>query len=136
LFHYVSDTGEKHHVGSHDVNDYLREISGEEFTAKEFRTWGGTLAALTELRKMGPADKVTQCRKNIVAAVKAASQHLGNTPSVCRKSYIHPVILESYLQGSLIPTVERLIGKLKSNRAIHLRMDELVLLEFLTVTGK
>ena len=136
LFHYLNDAGEKHHVGSHDVNDYLREISGEEFTAKEFRTWGGTLSALTELRKMGPADRAAQCRKNIVAAIKAASQHLGNTPAVCRKSYIHPVIIEAYLAGSLIPTVERLMGKMKSTHAIHLRMDELVLLEFLTLAGK
>jgi DNA topoisomerase-1 len=136
LFHYVSETGEKHHVCSHDVNDYLRDISGEDFTAKEFRTWGGTLSALTELRKMGPADRITQCRKNIVAAIKAAAQHLGNTPSVCRKSYIHPAILEAYLDGSLIPTVERLIGKMKSTRAIHLRMDELILLEFLTLTSR
>ena len=136
LFHYLDDAGEEHHVGSHDVNDYLREISGEEFTAKEFRTWGGTLSALTELRKMGPADRAAQCRKNIVAAIKTASQHLGNTPTVCRKSYIHPVIIEAYLKGSLIPTVERLIGKMKATHAIHLRMDELVLLEFLTLAGK
>lgn len=136
LFHYLNDAGEKHHVGSHDVNDYLREISGEEFTAKEFRTWGGTLSALTELRKMGPAERAEQCRKNIVAAIKAASQRLGNTPAVCRKSYIHPVILEAYLEGSLIPTAERLMGKLKSTCAIHLRMDELVLLEFLTLSRK
>jgi DNA topoisomerase-1 len=136
LFHYLNDAGEKHHVGSHDVNDYLREISGEEFTAKEFRTWGGTLSALTELRKMGPTDRAEQCRKNIVAAIKAAAQCLGNTPAVCRKSYIHPVIIEAYLKGSLIPTVERLIGKMKSTHAIHLRMDELVLLEFLTLAGK
>jgi DNA topoisomerase-1 len=136
LFHYLNDAGEKHHVGSHDVNDYLREISGEEFTAKEFRTWGGTLSALTELRKMGPADRAEQCRKNIAAAIKAAAQCLGNTPAVCRKSYIHPVIIEAYLEGALIPTVERLIGKMKSTHAIHLRMDELVLLEFLTLAGK
>ena len=136
LFHYLNDAGEEHHVGSHDVNDYLREISGEEFTAKEFRTWGGTLSALTELRKMGPADRAEQCRKNIAAAIKAAAQCLGNTPAVCRKSYIHPVIIEAYLEGALIPTVERLIGKMKSAHAIHLHMDELVLLEFLTLAGK
>jgi DNA topoisomerase-1 len=85
---------------------------------------------------MGPADRAAQCRKNIVAAIKAASLHLGNTPTVCRKSYIHPVIIEAYLAGSLIPTVESLMGKLKSTHAIHLRMDELVLLEFLTLAGK
>jgi DNA topoisomerase-1 len=136
LFHYVNEAGEKHQVGSHDVNDYLREISGEEFTAKEFRTWGGTLSALTELRKMGPADRASQCRKNIVVAIKAASQHLGNTPTVCRKSYIHPVILEAYLEGTLIPTVKKLIGKMKSTHAIHLHMDELVLLDFLTLAAK
>jgi DNA topoisomerase I len=88
------------------------------------------------LRKMGPADRAEQCRKNIVAAIKTASQHLGNTPTVCRKSYIHPVIIEAYLEGSLIPTAERLICKMKSTHAIHLRMDELVLLEFLTLAGK
>jgi DNA topoisomerase I len=135
LFHYVSETGQKHHVCSHDVNDYLRAISGEDFTAKEFRTWGGTLTALKELRKLGHAARVTQCRKNLMAAIKAAAQHLGNTVAVCRKSYIHPAILDAYLDGTLIPTLEKLTGMAKSNQPVHLHVDEVILLEFLTFTG-
>jgi DNA topoisomerase-1 len=136
LFHYLNEAGEKHPVGSHDVNDYLRDAAGEDFTAKEFRTWGGTLSALKELRKMGPAAHVTQSRKNVMTAIKAAAQHLGNTVAVCRKSYIHPAILEAYLEGWLIPTLEKLMGTAKSNHKGHLHVDEVVLLEFLTFSGK
>jgi len=136
LFHYVNDSGEKHPVGSHDVNDYLRDVSGEDFTAKEFRTWGGTLSVLKELRKMGPAAHVTQGRKNLVTAIRAAAQHLGNTVAVCRKSYIHPAVLESYLEGTLIPTLEKLTGTSKSKPNGHLHVDEVVLLEFLAFNNQ
>jgi len=136
LFHYVNESGEKHHVGSHDVNDYLRDISAENFTAKEFRTWGGTLTALRELRKMGAPGKVTQTRKNLMTAIKAAASHLGNTVAVCRKSYIHPAILDSYLDGSLIPTLEKLTGSSKSKPPAHLHVDEIILWEFLILTSK
>lgn len=136
LFHYVNEAGEKHHVGSHDVNDYLRQISGDDFTAKEFRTWGGTLSALKELRKMGPARAVTQSRKNVAAAIKAASHRLGNTPAVCRKSYVHPVVVEAYLDGWLIPTVDKLDGSKKPFHLPHLHVDEVILYEFLEYSGK
>jgi DNA topoisomerase-1 len=136
LFHYLNEAGEKHHVGSHDVNDYLRAICAEDFTAKEFRTWGGTLTALRELRKLGVAAHVTQGRKNVITAIKAAASHLGNTVAVCRKSYIHPAILNSYLDGTLIPTLEKLTGATKSKSPVHLHVDEIILWEFLIYTSK
>jgi DNA topoisomerase-1 len=136
LFHYVNEAGEKHPIGSHDVNDYLREISGEDFTAKEFRTWGGTLSALTHLRRLGPAPKITQSRKNVVAAIKVAAESLGNTVAVCRKSYIHPVVLEAYLAGTLIPTLEKITDKTKTSRAKQLHVDEIILLEFLMAAAR
>jgi DNA topoisomerase I len=100
VFNYV-EGGECHAVTSDDVNDYLQEISEREFTAKDFRTWAGTLTAACALWESGVADGESQARKQVVAAIKAASAHLGNTPAVCRKSYVHPAVIRSYLDGSL-----------------------------------
>src|SRR6185436_17269266 len=103
LFQYVDDEDQKHDVGSGDVNGYLREITGRDFTAKDFRTWAGTISAACELQQLGPAGLETEAREKVVAAVKATAQSLGNTPAVCRKSDIHPAIIAAYLDGSLIP---------------------------------
>lgn len=130
LFQYLDDATQKHDVGSGDVNDYLREIAGQDFTAKDFRTWAGTVSAATELRRMGPADSETDLRKNVVAAVKATAQSLGNTPAVCRKSYIHPAIIEAYLDGSLISKLNGQ-GKTGSISSRQLRSDEAAALRFL-----
>ena len=132
LFQYVDDESRKHPVGSGDVNDYLREISGRDFTAKDFRTWAGTVSAASELWRLGPVELEIEARKNVVAAIKAAAQNLGNTPAVCRRSYVHPAILEGYLDGTLIPKLNERKGKNNSNR---LRPTEAAVLRFLKLAS-
>ncbi|MES2462271.1 MAG: DNA topoisomerase IB [Armatimonadota bacterium] len=108
LFEYIdSQTGLRHSVTSSDVNEYLKTIGGEEFTAKDFRTWAGTVLcalALTDFEVEGELSE-SQAKKNMVEAVKRVSQRLGNTPTICRKCYIHPAVLDSYLDGSLTGTL-------------------------------
>lgn len=101
LFEYVDEQGSICTLDSSDVNEYLQEISGQNFTAKDFRTWGGTVIAARSLQELGRAETQTHCRKNIVEAIKNASQQLGNTPAICRKCYIHPGIINAYMDGSL-----------------------------------
>jgi DNA topoisomerase-1 len=100
LFQYVDDDGATHSIGSADVNDYLRSISGEDYTAKDFRTWYGTVLAALALQEFERFDSETQARKNIVRAIEAVAQKLGNTPTICRKCYVHPAVIEAYLDGS------------------------------------
>ena len=107
LFQYLDDEGERHSVESSDVNDYLRRISGADFTAKDFRTWAGTVLAAQALRALAAFDTKAAARKNIVEAVKSVSGRLGNTPSVCRKCYVHPQIFDSYLEGHLVSTLQQ-----------------------------
>ncbi len=99
LFQYVDEDGEVRDVTSDDVNDYLREIAGGDFTAKDFRTWAGTVLAYRALRALQPADTPTAARKNVVAAIRETAGRLGNTPAVARRSYVHPAVLEAYMDG-------------------------------------
>jgi len=131
LFRYVDDEGQMHDIGSGDVNDYLREITGRDFTAKDFRTWAGTISVVCELQQLGPAELETEARKNVVAAIKATAQILGNTPSVCRKSYIHPAIIAAYLDGSLILKLNDWKGKTGSDSSCRLRPKEAAVRRFL-----
>ncbi|NHZ93004.1 DNA topoisomerase IB [Massilia sp. CCM 8733] len=101
LFHYEDD-GNAHTVDSSDVNDYLREITGEEYTAKDFRTWSGTVLAALALQEFEKFDSEAQAKKNIVRAIESVAEKLGNTPSICRKCYVHPAILEAYLDGTVL----------------------------------
>jgi DNA topoisomerase-1 len=131
LFQCVNEEGQKHHVGSGDVNDYLGEITDRDFIAKDFRTWAGTISTASELHRLGPADSETELKKNVVAAVKATAKSLGNTPAVCRKSYIHPAIIEAYLDGSLIPRLDEWKGKSSSSSSRGFLPDEAAVLKFL-----
>ena len=101
LFQYVDEDGEVRNVDSDDVNDYLREVSGGDFTAKDFRTWAGTLLAYRALRALQPEDHGPAARRNVVQAMRLTADKLGNTPAVARGSYVHPAVLEAYLDGSL-----------------------------------
>lgn len=101
LFTYLDDDGEPHVVDSSDVNDYLREISGEDFTAKDFRTWAGTVLAAWALRELTEFDSEAQAKKNVVRAIESVAERLGNTPAVSRKSYVHPSVIDAYLQGDV-----------------------------------
>ncbi|HEY7590600.1 MAG TPA: hypothetical protein VH723_06375 [Candidatus Limnocylindrales bacterium] len=101
LFQYVDDDGEVRDVASDDVNDYLRDIAGSDFSAKDFRTWAGTVLAYRALRALQPADTPTDAKRNVVAAIRETAGRLGNTPAVARKSYVHPAVLEAYLDGKV-----------------------------------
>jgi DNA topoisomerase-1 len=107
LFQYIDDQGQRQDVRSEDINTYLREISGENFTAKDFRTWAGTVLAAFALHELEPGQTSAQTRKNIVRAVEQVAERLGNTPSICRKCYVHPEVLNAYLDGSLIETLRQ-----------------------------
>ncbi|GAA0426604.1 DNA topoisomerase IB [Massilia aurea] len=100
LFQYIDEDGETHSVDSSDVNDYLRNITGEEYTAKDFRTWSGTVLAALALQEFEKFDSETQAKKNIVRAIESVAEKLGNTPTICRKCYVHPAVLDAYLEGA------------------------------------
>jgi DNA topoisomerase-1 len=102
LFEYLDDDKQPHTVNSSDVNDYLREITGEDYTAKDFRTWSGTVLAALALQEFEKFDSEAQAKKNIVRAIETVAEKLGNTPSVCRKCYVHPAVLDSYMDGSMV----------------------------------
>ncbi len=102
LFQYVDDDGEVRDVASDDVNEYLREaLGGAPFTAKDFRTWAGTLLAYRALRALGPADGDRASRRNVNQAIRQVADGLGNTPTVAKGSYVHPAVVDAYLEGSL-----------------------------------
>ena len=125
VFQYLNDKGERRKVTSEDVNEYLRDITGEEFTAKDFRTWAGTVLAAMALNAQEAFENKTQANKNVKDAISAVAKILGNTPAVCRKCYVHPAVLETYLDGAMIEglkqkteeTLERKRGYLKSEEA-------------------
>lgn len=107
LFQYLDEEGARHSVDSADVNDYLRQITGQDYTAKDFRTWAGTLLAALALREFEQFDSQAQAKKNLVRAIESVASRLGNTPTICRKCYIHPAIMETYLEGSMLDALQR-----------------------------
>ena len=107
LFQWLGDDGSLHGVQSSDVNDYIRDASGDDFTAKDFRTWAGTVLAAWELRATEPPASRTEARRQVVAAVTEVAQRLGNTPAVCRRCYIHPAVIEAHGRGELTRLRER-----------------------------
>jgi DNA topoisomerase I len=102
LFQYVDEDGQRRGIASDDVNAYLREITGQDFTAKDFRTWAGTVLAAMALQEFREFDSEAQAKKNVVRAIEAVAEKLGNTPAVSRKSYVHPQVIDAYLEGELI----------------------------------
>ncbi len=107
LFQYVDDDGEQRSVDSADVNDYLRTLTGEDYTAKDFRTWSGTVLAALALQEYEKFDSEAQARKNVVRAIETVAARLGNTPTICRKCYVHPAVIESYLDGTMLDALRR-----------------------------
>ena len=121
LFQYLDDDGKRRDVKSEDVNEYLREVTGADFTAKDFRTWAGTVLAAMALQEFEKFDSQAQAKKNVVRAVEKVAERLGNTPTVCRKGYVHPAIIESYFEGTMVKALrqraeERLRGSLRQLR--------------------
>jgi DNA topoisomerase-1 len=125
VFQYLNEKGERRKVTSEDVNDYLGDITGEDFTAKDFRTWAGTVLAAMALNAQDAFENKSQAKKNVKDAISAVAKILGNTPAVCRKCYVHPAVLETYLDGAMIEglkqkteeTLERKLGNLRSEEA-------------------
>ncbi len=107
LFQYIDEHGNPQDITSSDVNDYLREVTGQEFTAKDFRTWAGTVLAASHLAEIGRFTSQTAAKKNITQAIKTVAAHLGNRPATCRKYYVHPIVLEAYLDESLHEVMEQ-----------------------------
>jgi DNA topoisomerase-1 len=102
LLQYLDDEANVRDIGSGDVNDYLREITGQNFTAKDFRTWAGTVLAARALQEFTQIDSQAQAKKNVVRAIESVAEKLGNTRAVCRKCYVHPAVINSYMDGSLL----------------------------------
>ena len=124
--------GERHAVTSDDVNARLREITGRDFTAKDFRTWGGTMHAALALRAMGPAASRREADRNILAALDVVCARLGNTRTVCRKYYVHPALLGAYLIGRTVPAgAAQGRTHVRRQREAALRRDEVAVLQFL-----
>ena len=118
LFNYLDDDGNPRPIKPKDINEYLKTATAPEFSAKDFRTWGGTLLAALELAEIGAAEDEKLLRKNIVKAVKKVAEQLGNTPTVCRSSYIHPTVIKSYESGkTLAEFTEKKKRKIKRIKA-------------------
>lgn len=131
LFQYLDDEGEQHSVDSGDVNDYLREISGDDFTAKDFRTWSGTVLAAWALAEFEQVDSQAQAKKNVVRAIERVAERLGNTPAVSRKSYVHPQIIDAYLDGDVVRAARRSADKQLGESLRQLTPEEAAVLALL-----
>jgi len=132
LFQYLDSNGKRQSVTSDDVNAYLRELTGRDITAKNFRTWGGTMLAAVELRIAGPAASRREADRNVLRALDAVAERLGNTREVCRKYYVHPTLLEAYLMGGTVPQAPAPPRHGRARRGVAaLRRDEVLVLQFL-----
>ena len=124
LFQYLDGNGERQSVSSEDVNAYLRETTGEDFSAKDFRTWGGTVLALSALLEVGACESEREANKAVVEAIKHVSGQLGNRPAICRKYYVHPVVIQSFLEGTLRDTLEDAVEDSPADESNGLRRLE------------
>ena len=131
LFQYLDDDGKTHAIDSADVNEYLNDVAGRDFTAKDFRTWAGTVLAAIALREFEAFDSAAQAKKNVIRAIEAVAKRLGNTPTVCRKCYVHPEIIESYLDGSMLDTLQQKAEDELADHLARLRPEEAAVLALL-----
>jgi DNA topoisomerase-1 len=118
-------------VDSEDVNEYLRRISGQDYTAKDFRTWAGIVLAALALQEVQEFDSEAAAKRNLRAAIEKVAAQLGNTPTICRKCYIHPGITDCYLEGSLIDLLQRRIGSKLKAELVRLKPEEAAVLALL-----
>jgi DNA topoisomerase-1 len=131
LFQCLDGHGHRRAVTSSDVNDYLREVTGQEFTAKDFRTWAGTVLAAWALPDAAATRTKAEARRNVARAIETVAARLGNTAAVCRKCYVHPVVLDAYLDGTLTATLgERLEHEARAGED-RLRPEEMAVLALL-----
>jgi DNA topoisomerase-1 len=124
LFKYRAEDGSHPSIGSEDVNEYIQLISGYDFTAKDFRTWAGTVRAVTVLGDLGEEESARERKRKVMQAIKFVAADLGNTPAVCRSYYIHPGVLESYQRGELLPLLDEIMRHERPERAAGLREEE------------
>ena len=127
LFQYIAADGERHGIDSKDVNDYLRQVTGQDITAKDFRTWTGTVIAASSLLQRPSCASLAQAKRHMIRAIADVARQLGNTPAICRKCYIHPGVVDAYLDGKLAGAFP-----LPSKRERFLRAEESALRSFLS----
>ena len=132
IFQFVDAAGKRQAITSDDVNERLREITGRDVTAKDFRTWGGTMHAAVALASMGTGATRTETDRNIIGAIDTVCQRLGNTRAVCRKYYVHPALIEAYRMGRTVPLPsEAMRHHVRRHKIAALRRDEVAVLQFL-----
>ncbi|WP_454802264.1 DNA topoisomerase IB [Mucilaginibacter phyllosphaerae] len=130
LFQYYNDDNTRCTIGSGDINTYLKEITGEDFTAKDFRTWAGSVSALYAFKEAGEFNTVAECKKKIVSVLDEVAINLGNTRTVCKKYYVHPTVIKSYEQGTIFKYIDKL-DEDKDMKSSELNLAEKALLELL-----
>lgn len=130
LFQFYNDSNERCTIGSGDINTYLKNITGEDFTAKDFRTWAGSVSALYAFKEAGDFETVTECKRKIVSVLDDVAINLGNTRTVCKKYYVHPTIIKTYEDGKLFKYID-ILDEDKDGEAAELKLAERVLLEIL-----
>jgi DNA topoisomerase I len=135
LFEYVAEDGRVRAVTPRDVNEYIKSATSPEFSAKDFRTWGGTLLAASELAEMGRCEDGRQAKKNLTVAVRRVAERLGNTPTVCRSCYIHPAVLEAYERGRSIEEFRPRRARRIARQQPEYTVEEVALLKLLRAQG-
>lgn len=131
LFQWQDDEGDIHGVESGDVNGYIREAAGDDFSAKDFRTWAGTVLAAWALEELGEYASLTEAKRHVVEAVESVARHLGNTPAVCRRCYVHPEVITAHLDGTLLSNLERRAEETLAESLDDLTSREAAVLAFL-----
>ncbi|GAA3980511.1 DNA topoisomerase IB [Mucilaginibacter dorajii] len=130
LFQYYNEAGERCSIGSGDINTYLKEITGEDFTAKDFRTWSGSVSALYAFKEAGEFNNVTECKKKIVSVLDEVAINLGNTRTVCKKYYVHPTVIKSYEEGTIFKYIDS-INEKEDVKTAELNVAEKALIKLL-----
>ena len=131
LFQYVDSDGSRQRVTSEDVNTYLQEVTGESFTAKDFRTWAGTVLAAAALEEFEQVESAAARRKNVTKAIETVARQLGNTKAVCRRCYVHPAVLDTYLDGATLGVLEARAAAMIVKPGRHLSREETAVLALL-----
>lgn len=131
LFQFLDDDGEQHAIHSQDVNEYLRGICGSEFSAKDFRTWAGTVLAAFALQEFEAVDSKTAAKRNVTRAIERVAARLGNTTAICRKCYVHPEVVNAYMEGSLAEVLKQKVEKNLTEELDRLDGGEAAVLAFL-----
>ena len=132
IFQYLDAAGKRQSITSDDVNAHLREVTGRDVTAKDFRTWGGTMHAALALHSMGVAASRREADRNVIKALDIVCERLGNTRTVCRKYYVHPALIEAYIGGRVVPLPSASMRHhIRRHKVAALRRDEVAVLQFL-----